>query len=93
MAGKPSKKSRKTTTSKDEGAQQVSAVTSISRATPSTDRHPRGAQQVDLEIEEQIRVRAYELFEQRGRHEGFDREDWERAKAEVLARYQREKSA
>ena len=42
---------------------------------------------------EEIRVRAYELFEQRGRQEGFNDEDWPRAEAEVLARYRRDKSA
>ena len=44
-------------------------------------------------IEEEIRIRAYELFEQRGRHEGFHDEDWARAEAEVLAKYRRNKSA
>lgn len=47
----------------------------------------------DQEIIEEIRVRAYAFFEQRGRLEGFDREDWARAEAEILAKYQREKSA
>lgn len=47
----------------------------------------------DQEIIEHIRVRAYEFFEQRGRQEGFDHEDWARAEAEILAKYQREKSA
>jgi hypothetical protein len=47
----------------------------------------------DQEIIEQVRVRAYEFFEQRGRQEGNDREDWARAEAEILAKYQREKSA
>jgi hypothetical protein len=42
---------------------------------------------------EQIRRRAYELFEQRGRAEGFAQEDWARAEAEILARFQRGKSA
>jgi Protein of unknown function (DUF2934) len=47
----------------------------------------------DQEIIEQVRVRAYQFFEQRGRQEGHDREDWARAEAEILAKYQREKSA
>lgn len=47
----------------------------------------------DQEIIEEIRIRAYEFFEQRGRHEGHDHEDWARAEAEILAKYQREKSA
>ena len=45
------------------------------------------------EMEEQIRRRAYELYEERGRHPGFHEEDWKRAEEEVRARYQREKSA
>jgi hypothetical protein len=44
-------------------------------------------------IADQIRVRAYELFEQRGRLEGYDREDWARAEQEILTKFQREKSA
>lgn len=36
------------------------------------------------EVLERIRIRAYELFEQRGRHEGHELEDWLRAEAEVL---------
>ena len=34
-------------------------------------------------VEEAIRVRAYQLFEQRGRTHGHDVEDWFRALAEV----------
>jgi len=49
--------------------------------------------QADAKIEEEVRIRAYELFEQRGRHEGFHDEDWARAEAEVLAKYRRDKSA
>ncbi len=33
-------------------------------------------------VEEAIRVRAYQLFEQRGRVHGYDVEDWFRAEAE-----------
>lgn len=32
---------------------------------------------------EAVRVRAYELFEQRGRVHGYDVEDWFRAEAEI----------
>lgn len=32
---------------------------------------------------EQIRLRAYELFEQRGRTDGHELEDWRQAEAEV----------
>jgi hypothetical protein len=35
------------------------------------------------EIQEQIRDRAYELYEQRGKVDGQDLEDWLRAESEV----------
>ncbi|MGB9121658.1 MAG: DUF2934 domain-containing protein [Candidatus Angelobacter sp.] len=97
MATKPSKP-RKTTSTK-EGAQQKSTVTSIgqganvaetgNRAFQPADHKPSG----DQRIKEEIRIRAYELFEQRGRLEGFHDEDWARAEAEVLAKYRRDKTA
>jgi Protein of unknown function (DUF2934) len=34
-------------------------------------------------LEESIRRRAYELYEQRGREDGHDVDDWVRAEAEV----------
>ena len=34
-------------------------------------------------LEEQIRTRAYELYEARGREEGHDLEDWLEAEAEI----------
>ncbi len=34
-------------------------------------------------VEEQIRQRAYELYEERGREDGRDQEDWFRAEGEV----------
>lgn len=36
------------------------------------------------DIEEQIRKRAYELFEVRGREEGHELEDWLRAEKEIV---------
>jgi hypothetical protein len=45
------------------------------------------------ELEEEIRRRAYELYEERGRLEGFHDEDWKRAEEEVRLRFQGEKSA
>jgi len=44
-------------------------------------------------IEEEIRLRAYELYEERGRQDGYQEEDWARAETEILSRRQREKSA
>jgi hypothetical protein len=104
MATKSSKP-RKTTSSKQNTGQPVSTVTPIGPAgnlretpgrmsTPVLDqRNQDHRSQEDSRIEEEIRIRAYELFEQRGRHEGFHDEDWARAEAEVLARYRRDKSA
>ncbi len=40
----------------------------------------------DGDIEDKIRQRAYELYEQEGRQEGRDQEYWFRAEAEVRGR-------
>jgi hypothetical protein len=37
----------------------------------------------DLELEDQIRLRAYELYEARGQEDGHEQEDWFRAKEEI----------
>jgi hypothetical protein len=39
----------------------------------------------DPNLEEQIRRRAYALYEQRGREDGHDVDDWLRAEAELTA--------
>jgi hypothetical protein len=44
-------------------------------------------------LEAEIRRRAYELYEARGRGEGLDQEEWNRAEAEVLSRRRGVKSA
>jgi len=55
--------------------------------------HTAGVKPSGQELQERIRNRAYELFEQRGRREGYHEEDWQQAEAEVLAEFKREKSA
>ena len=45
------------------------------------------------EILEQIRARAHELFEQRGREEGHDLDDWLQAEAEVTQQRAKTKAA
>jgi hypothetical protein len=45
------------------------------------------------EIEETLRARAYELYEQRGRADGHDLQDWLQAKAEAGAANTRAESA
>jgi hypothetical protein len=42
---------------------------------------------VPINLEDEIRRRAYEIFEERGRTPGDQREDWLRAEREILARY------
>jgi hypothetical protein len=37
-------------------------------------------------LEEQIRCRAYELYEARGREDGHDREDWLRAESGIAGK-------
>jgi len=38
-------------------------------------------------LEKEVQVRAYELYEQRGKGQGFALRDWLEAEAEVLARF------
>jgi len=51
----------------------------------------QGSFSIDLEIE--IRRRAYELYEQRGCTPGQENEDWLIAEREVLSRYNHQQSA
>lgn len=44
-------------------------------------------------IEEQIRQRAYELYENRGREDGHDLDDWFRAEQEIAFRETRKAAA
>jgi hypothetical protein len=46
-----------------------------------------------IDLEAQIRQRAYELYEERGRMPGQETEDWFRAEREVLARNGHQQSA
>ena len=38
-------------------------------------------------LEKEVQVRAYELYEQRGKGEGFALQDWLEVEAEVLGRF------
>ncbi|PYX89359.1 MAG: hypothetical protein DMG67_15255 [Acidobacteria bacterium] len=40
----------------------------------------------DVELEDQIRLRAYELYEARGREDGHELEDWLRAEEEITGK-------
>lgn len=58
----------------------ASNVTPIRRASNS-DAHPSP---LPLHMEQTVRRRAYELYEQRGREDGHAQEDWLHAEAEVV---------
>jgi hypothetical protein len=40
----------------------------------------------EFELEYQIRLRAYELYEKRGRGDGHEQEDWLRAEEEIASK-------
>lgn len=90
MAEKTSGASRKETPRQKPSAQTSRTVTPIQKEGAQ---HSAAAAQLAPTIEEEIRYRAYELYEARGRQDGFHMEDWKVAEAEVLLRYRREKSA
>jgi hypothetical protein len=54
---------------------------------PDTGNGHAGANHAPAELEYQIRLRAYELFEQRGYIHGCADEDWFNAEREILARH------
>jgi Protein of unknown function (DUF2934) len=53
----------------------------------STVEHSNG--KPPAELESVIRARAYELYEKRGRQDGFAQQDWLQAEAEVLSQSER----
>ena len=59
-------------------------------AKPTTKTIPiSGSTAAEADREEQIRLRAYELYEARGRGDGHDLEDWLEAEAKITGRSQR----
>jgi hypothetical protein len=54
---------------------------------------PRTPPEAPTDLEEQIRRRAYELYEQRGRVGGYALDDWLQAEAEVSDMTARAKAA
>jgi Protein of unknown function (DUF2934) len=44
------------------------------------------AEESAIDVMDQIRCGAYELYEQRGREDGYDIEDWLHAESEVIRR-------
>ena len=48
-----------------------------------------GRTATEINSEEQIRTRAYELYEARGHEDGHDQEDWLEAEAEITGKDKR----
>lgn len=47
---------------------------------------------IPINLDEEIRRRAYEIFQQRGNTPGNEQDDWMVAEREVLARYQQQRA-
>jgi Protein of unknown function (DUF2934) len=47
---------------------------------------PTAVTRQELELESQIGLRAYELYEARGREDGHEQEDWLRAEEEIASK-------
>lgn len=70
------------------GSGDGSEVTVNASVQTLTETKPDGKTNVvPINLEEEIRRRAYEIFEERGYTAGNEHEDWLRAEREVLARY------
>jgi glutathionylspermidine synthase len=74
-------------------SETATAPSSVQREAASDGQHIPGMNREWNNIQEEIRQRAYELYEERGRQEGYEHQDWVRAEEEILAKYQKEKSA
>lgn len=48
---------------------------------------PKASQEELARMDEEIRRRAYQLYEERGGQHGLDQDDWLRAEAEVRTRF------
>jgi len=53
------------------------------RPTATPRQTPTQVRKSTPDLQEQIRRRAYELYEQRGRYDGHELDDWLQAKSEV----------
>lgn len=59
----------------------------VARSTPSpSETDSIGIRQMQVEVENAIRRRAYELYEKRGKMDGQSEEDWLRAEAELAGK-------
>jgi hypothetical protein len=83
---------RTTTTRSKQVIQMPEPGTVTATATlPSETRKTSAPVSIDLQGE--IRRRAYELYEERGCVHGFEQQDWAQAEREILARHTQSQSA
>jgi hypothetical protein len=71
---------------------QVISMPEVTSA-PAVRKNGGSSAPTPIDLEGQIRQRAYELYEERGRTPGQETEDWFRAEREVLARNHHQQSA
>ena len=70
---------------------QVLTMPEVNSVTPIRKAAPAPAQNINLEA--QVRQRAYELYQERGCTPGQEHEDWLQAEREVMARQNHKQSA
>jgi hypothetical protein len=85
----PRAKTPRTTTLSNKQVIPMPEVTSA----PAIRKNGGSAAPTPIDVEAQIRQRAYELYEERGRTPGYETEDWFRAEQEVRARNNHQQSA
>ena len=93
MAVKGPRKPRKTASTGKERVTSKSETASVVQPPRGVELQPGEFQRAQQRMEEEIRFRAYQIFEERGRQEGHHHDDWVRAEAEIRAKHQRAKSA
>jgi len=82
----PKKRTRKATPIAGNGAHAENGNGAVAQSVTASSPELSGHTQVISNIDEQIRVRAYEIYLERGGNGGSPEQDWLRAREEVLAR-------
>jgi hypothetical protein len=77
--------------SKKTPAEEAVAAAVGSSESPLSGRPAKTPQPSDAEIYEEIRVRAYEFFCERGGQHGSHEADWHRAESEIRSKYKKYK--
>jgi len=69
----------------------AATATAPARSEVEIPRPPQPASDPDSfeRLNEMIRIRAYQLYEQRGRADGFEAQDWLQAEEEVMEQYRK----